>query len=92
MLGKVPERILAQGNRNNAPSDIILQKISSENIIKHDADKDFDILMEKLRAQNREDPKYDGKYIKGYIQELSVKPFYVLMYTEKVYIYIYHYM
>lgn len=44
--------------------------------------------MEKLRDKYISDPKYQGKCIKGYIQELSVSPFYVLMYTERVLLYL----
>lgn len=84
MAGKVPEYVLAQGNRNNAPSDIILKKISSENMKRKDIDADLNIFMEKLGAQYKKDPKYQGQHITSFIQELSVSQFYVLMYTERV--------
>lgn len=88
MTSKVSEDILAAGNRNNAPSDVILRKISSESIQRKDLDEEFFSFSYKLRNQYKSDAKYQGNVRNGFIQELSIKPFYVTMYTETVLLYV----
>lgn len=73
---------LDYGNHNNAMSKIILQKISSENNGKNDLLTYFQEYMAKL-IDNSED-SWKGDKINGYIQRYSLKPFYEILFTERV--------
>ena len=80
MLAKADKEIQA-GNLNKTPSLDILQKISSENRAKHDLDKDFVTFMIKLYDQQQEQIR--GEVLDGYIQEFSLIPFSVILFSEK---------
>lgn len=51
MLSDVSENILKEVNRNDAPSDVDLQKISSEGVPNDDLDSDFHIFLFKLKEK-----------------------------------------
>lgn len=74
------EKILKAGNLNSAPSLDLLRKISSENRSKHDLDKDFMIFMLKLYDQQQ--IQIQGKEINGYIQEFSLIPLSIILFTQ----------
>ena len=78
-IQEVPERILKAGNRDDAPSLAIVQKISSEREKRKDLDPHPKIHLEKLAKLYRESPKWNGKIVSGYIQE----SFGTILFTEK---------
>lgn len=81
MLNASNKEILEAGNLNSAPSLDLLRKISSENRSKYDLDKDFVIFMLKLYDQQQ--IQIQGKEINGYIQEFSLLPLSIILFTEK---------
>ena len=83
MLSEVSEDILKMGNRNYAPSDVILRKISSETKQKDDLDKDFHTFLYKLKRKYDTDENYKGTYVQGLIQTHIIHPFAVVMFTER---------
>ena len=81
MLAKVDTNVFDFGNQNNALSKMILQKIFSENNSKTDLHPNFYHFMVKLIDET--DGRWIGKKFNGYIQSLSFKPFYVILFTER---------
>ena len=83
MLSKVSEDVLKKGNRNDAPSDVVLRKISSETNQKDDLDKDFHTFLFKLKQKYDADEKYQGMHVQGLIQAHIIHLFVVVMFTEQ---------
>lgn len=84
MISNVPEDILQSGNRNNAPSMMILNKIASEGRTSFDLDESFHLFLTKLRKEFLSDDKWDGKIVKGFIQGYTVYPsFSVTLFSER---------
>lgn len=79
LLGSVPENVLKSGNRNDALSLMILQKISSENNTRDDLDKD--VVMFLLKLKEKFIKAWPDRITEGYIQSISVDPFYVILFT-----------
>lgn len=83
MLADVSDDILASGNLNESLDRTILEKISSENNVRHDLDKDNTIFMWKLIDEFKD--KWLGTVFSGYIQLFSEKPvYYILLMAETV--------
>lgn len=80
-LDLVPEKILKAGNLNDAPSQQLLQKMSSENNI-GELDKDLVQAIQQLAKEYK--TKFPGKICRGYIQEFSVVPFKIILFAESV--------
>lgn len=81
LVGKAEEEVLAEGNRNAAPSRMLLQKMSSENNTINDLEKDLVVFLQKLRVELKE--KWPDRYYPGYIQQFSIYPFYLTLFTGK---------
>lgn len=83
MLSKVSEDISSSGNRNDAPSDVVVQKISSDRKELDDLDVDFHKFLLKLTEQYVAEEKYNGQFIKGLIQTHIIYPFLIVLFTER---------
>ena len=84
LLSMNDRTVLESGNRNHAPSSMILQKISSESKKKDDLDSNFHTFLCKLRNKYLTDEHLQGIHISGYVQGYSVHPtFNVTLFTEK---------
>ena len=81
ILAKVDTSVLDFGNQNNVLSKMTLQKISIENNSKNDLHKTFYHFMAKLIDET--DGRWIGKKFIGYIQSLSFKPIYIILFTER---------
>ncbi|RLU17545.1 hypothetical protein DMN91_009781 [Ooceraea biroi] len=81
MMANASEKLLEAGNLNDVYSLTILQKIASENNSKDDLDPNYYAYMRKLIDKTKENWK--GTHIQGFIQQWSLEPFYVTLFTEK---------
>ena len=84
LLAQNDRTVLESGNRNHAPSNMILQKISSDSKNKFDLDSDFHMFLCKLRQKYLNDNQLQGTHVSGFIQGYSIYPaFSVTLFTEK---------
>ena len=84
LLAKNATDVLDNGNRNHAPFEMLLQKISSDGKKKWDLDPNFHLFFCKLKQKYDDDDELIGKHISGYIQGYSTYPaFTVTLFTEK---------
>ncbi|XP_066590785.1 uncharacterized protein [Prorops nasuta] len=81
-LNEVPEIVLEHGNLNNAPNLSIIQKINSEGNKRTNLDKDDIIALMELKEQLIS--AWKGYKIEGYIQEISLYPIRVILFSERV--------
>lgn len=79
MALKAPKKALDAGNHNDAPNLQIIQTISSENHSALNLDKDFYIHLIKLKEKYKSE--WPDKISPGYIQNLGLDPFYIILYT-----------
>ncbi|XP_066585532.1 metacaspase-2-like [Prorops nasuta] len=81
-LIKVPDDVLKHGNLNNTPSLQLIQKISSEINRRYDLDRDEIIALIELKEKLI--PQWKGLRIAGYIQEISLCPIRIILFSECV--------
>ncbi|KAJ8671772.1 hypothetical protein QAD02_003031 [Eretmocerus hayati] len=83
MLAQTNPEVLESGNRNSAPSRMLLYKIASEHKKRFDLDENFHLFLCKLRNKFFEEPRLQGKFISGFIQGYSTYPaFSVTLFSE----------
>lgn len=71
---------LQMGNLNETPSLMILQKIHSDEKCKNDLSTDPTEFINKLIEEF--EVTWKGQYFNNFIQQFSVKPFYLSLFTE----------
>lgn len=72
LLDKEDDNVLDAGNLNNAPNEMLLQKMVSEARKKNDLDKDFNEYLCKLTILFK--AALNGRITKGFIQGHTIEP------------------
>ncbi|CAG9790408.1 unnamed protein product [Diatraea saccharalis] len=81
MLNEVTDDILGSGNMNNALTLSLLQKMSSEERWSSKLSKKFTDALVQL--EEKFEQEWKGKFLNNFIQNVSLKPFFVILFTEK---------
>lgn len=80
-LGAAPLNAVEAGNLNEAWTNTLLQKLSSESKSMNDLDPDIDKFMYGLIEQYK--VKWPGKFYPGFIQRWSKTPYWILLFVEE---------